>query len=257
MKLLTVLKEAMQEYSEKPIPKEEIPAIIETILDNSFEDAIKKTRIPKPPGPIEIIIEELQYQRRSKHYRKIHRPIDYSLWYALYHAKLELTNTFETSLRHEFLDNGLTTSFEMLQTKQDNISSHIHDVVLSDSSKIDTSDEISYFDIGLDLENRILRDSTVASFVSCVEETCRTRNTELSHKMKFAINERKDTEIQNWIKIILDIKFKDQSLEASILEWEHLRKLIDTALDQLNQRQGLDQETFKKLRKDFYIKLLP
>lgn len=255
MKLLTILKEAIHDLPERKSAGQ-ISAIIDQVIDDTFDETIRKTRIPRPPSSIEIAIEDLQYRyRRSKHYKKTHKRINYDLWYALYHAKLELSNMGETSRSKLDLGTDITSNFDFAYGTRGNTSSML-DVSLSDGPTVTPSSELTYFSISGELETRILEESTVSSFVSCIEQTCRERNSELSMPAKFHLEQKRDLENPNWDKIILNVKYKKLKMESAIKEWEYLRGLIDLSLNRLNPNE-IDVEKLKKLRNMFYIKLIP
>ena len=257
MKLLTIFKDAIQEQYGNTVSKDEISQLVDDTIENSLEDVIKKTRIPKPPSPIDIAIERLQSKRRSNHYRESHHPIDYVLWYALYHAKMDLTNTSETTLRQFEHGENVSTSMYFLEESASQSSYNIPEIELSNSSQTRFSKEITYFLIEKGLEERLLQDATTSKFVSVIEETCRTKNMELPYPSKFHLYEKDDLELPSWNKIILDISFEGMKLEQAITEWDKITDQIDQSFDKLEKEKNTDKEKLKELRRIFYIKLLP
>lgn len=258
MKLLTVFEEAIKDISKnQDITKEEYPELISEILDDSIDEIIQKTKIPKPPSPIEIAIERLRLRnkRHSKHFRETHKQINYSLWYLLYQAKLELTESAKSSFFEPYqVDDSTRKQANPYTTGDSNISSY--DVLLSNSSEVvPHSKDIAYFELSPEVEKSISEDIVTAKFISKIEQSCRTLTESLSTSPTFTIYKKTDVEIPSWNTLNLKITLPDETNDFILKFWKKLRNHIDSSIEEISFENENQKEKLLQLKKSFYIQV--
>jgi hypothetical protein len=75
--------------------------IARNIIKKAIVKALPKINIPTPPSPFKRALQEIRMKRRSAHYKKTHRPINYELWEMIYKYKQNLLSTPANDSRFE------------------------------------------------------------------------------------------------------------------------------------------------------------
>lgn len=70
--------------------------VVSTTIRRAVSQALPRVKIPLPPTPFKRKIEELRQRRRSEHYKKTHRPVNYQLWELLYRLKKDENSSLTT-----------------------------------------------------------------------------------------------------------------------------------------------------------------
>lgn len=247
----------------KEIVKKEVPnynllsdrkkdRVIRDILSDNLELIVQKIKLPRPPSKFRIILEQLRDKRRSKNALTRKKPVNYYLWSLLYAVKSNIQKSVASNFLSAFgsLNDGTTTTLQNISIANTSIISQYDQILDTDrdySTKI-----IPYFQIEEKLEKRVIDDQTFGQFVSCLDEVC-LEESKNDPNLEFGLEERKDPEIPEWNKLILNVKFYDD-LVTKLQKFKKLQSHIDNSLDGI--KNDIDAEKLNLLLKSFYIKLV-
>lgn len=247
----------------KEIVKKEVPnyyllsdrkkdRVVRDILSDNLELIVQKIKLPRPPSKFQIILERLRDRRRSKNALNRRKPINYYLWSLLYAVKSNMQKSVASNFLSAFgfSDDSTTTTLQDISMANTSIIPQYDQTLDTDK---DYSKIIPYFQIEEKLEQKVMADDTFGQFVSCLDEVC-LKEAKINPNLEFELKERKDPEIPEWNKLILDVKFFDDDFGKKMQKFKELRLLINESLASIEK--DINTSELIKLRRRFYIKLV-
>jgi len=134
-----------------------------------------------------------------------------------------------------------------------NMNDTLSHIQLSDSTVIKPKETFVYFDMDLELEKEMMKDNTLSRFISCIENNCRDQIG--LGDMYCKLYSKKDYEIPDWHKIVLEVNFHEDDFDILMVKWEALRRSVNLSFKKIHKDIDINREKLQKYTNDFYIKL--
>ena len=257
MKSVTIFRKAIKEELQDILQPshDQIYRVVNNLLKAIVWEVAGRIKLPSPPSIFQIRLEELREPRHRAGYRKRHKPIDYALWNQINSMQEELKYLSQGTTVPKFGSFGDIANNLMESTSDNTTVSYGY--ISSSTKRIKEIHHLIYFKIEEKLEKELLKDETLSKFVSTVEKTCRYEIIDPINTTEYYLHKKKDKEIPEWEKLLLDVKFYDEDLDAKISKGEKLRELIDNEIDKLFREITINPERLNEIKRQFYLKLLP
>ena len=251
--LENVFRQNISSYDE--IPENKRKLLLRNFLNENLEKILLKIKLPDLRKlKMDMILEKCLNDRRSPKGRKrSDRKVNYNLWRFLFEAKAKMNfNISKNSLFEEQTSNEQTTII-----KSGSGFSHTYSQTLPELPSPACFTKIPIviqFKMDSVLEDKIIASKPHAEFVKCLDIACRTTGIDLTDA-EFYLHETIDKENPKWIKIILDVKFKEASFEDKMEKWEKIRDIIDASILKLIQTHSALTE-LTELEKKLFINMV-